>query len=358
MDHSKYYTPPKVAEFLVNQISIGEPSKIIDICCGSCNLLYAAGAKWSSANLYGVDILAHKNENIEFVQEDGRKFAIEHPSSFELVLANPPFEKVSDKKSFPQLYDDITIKYCTTRLEIEMLFANLKILCDNGTLVIIMPSTFVTGNRNKSIRCYLAQKYYLQEIIWLPDNVFGTSMISCCALIIKKTNNIDRKNTQRTEVQFSDGKYHVSSTKTISNNNINCGRWEECTANDVTIKVISRRGNISSQYFTDKGIPILHTSKYQNPWKPSVRYIKELKTNAVYAEYGDIIVSRVGRSAGQWCRYYGERIIISDCLYIIKDPHGYIAQIIDEKQYSFPIKGVATHYITMSDFLAWVESLN
>ncbi len=346
-----------MAEFLVRQICISEPSNIIDICCGSCNLLHAAGARWPKAKLCGVDILAHYNENIDFIQEDGRKFAIEHPSSFDLVLANPPFENVNEKNSFPQLYDETSLKYCSARLEIEMLFSNLKVLRDNGTLIIIMPSTFATANRYKLIRCYLAQRYYIQKVIWLPNNVFGTSMINCCAIILKKTNT-KRKSTRRIEVQFSKDRYYASDVTPISNNDINDGKWEKYATNDVTIKVVSRRGNISSQHFVDKGIPILHTSKYQHPWKPSVRYISEAKANAVYADYGDILVSRVGKSAGQWCRYDGERMMISDCLYVIKDPQGDIAHIINEKQYSFPIKGVTTHYITMRDFLAWIESLN
>jgi len=46
--------------------------------------------------------------------------------------------------------------------------------------------------------------------------------------------------------------------------------------------------------------------------------------NLVYAESGDIIVSRIGKSAGQWYIYLGEKILISDCLYRIKDPTGKI----------------------------------
>ena len=42
MDYSKFYTPPIIATALINELCISEPHKVIDICCGSCNLLLAA----------------------------------------------------------------------------------------------------------------------------------------------------------------------------------------------------------------------------------------------------------------------------------------------------------------------------
>ena len=53
MDYSKFYTPPEIASLLIEELDVDEPDKIIDICCGSCNLLLAAKARWNKANLYG-----------------------------------------------------------------------------------------------------------------------------------------------------------------------------------------------------------------------------------------------------------------------------------------------------------------
>ena len=75
--------------------------------------------------------------------------------------------------------------------------------------------------------------------------------------------------------------------------------------------------------------------------------------NLVYAESGDIIISRIGKSAGQWCIYHGERIPISDCLYRIKDPTGIISSRLQGHKYDLPPKGVATRYITINDFKTW-----
>ena len=55
MDYSKFYTPPKIANSLIKELSIPEPDKIVDICCGSCNLLIAANNRWTKAKLYPGD---------------------------------------------------------------------------------------------------------------------------------------------------------------------------------------------------------------------------------------------------------------------------------------------------------------
>ena len=122
---------------------------------------------------------------------------------------------------------------------------------------------------------------------------------------------------------------------------------------DIDIK----RGNISSAYFIESGCPILHTSKIRDTWEPSIRYTSNKVLPNTYAETGDIIVSRIGKSAGQWCIYQGNKIPISDCLYRIKDPEGVLYNRIQGKKFDLKLRGVATQYITMADFKKWVNSL-
>lgn len=357
MDYSKFYTPPAIAELLVNRLRISPPDTVIDICCGSCNLLHAANKRWRNTALTGVDIVNHTVSDVYSIQSDGRKYAIEHGQCYPLVLANPPFDYVETKEEFPDLYDEFPFKYETSRLEIEMLLANLRLLCENGTLMIIMPSTFVNAESHNKIRKLLAERYHIKEIIRLPDDTFGTSMISSYALIITK-DNLHKRFTKLFSVLSENEKYSISEGVIIPQHQIRAGKWDDTPVSDnLPITLEFRRGNISSQYFTTTGLPILHTAKMQNPWKPSIRYVSELDCTPVYADHGDIIVSRIGKSAGQWYKHIGEKVLISDCLYCIKDIDGTVAQKLRGQIYSYPIKGVATHYITMSDFNAWYQSL-
>jgi len=356
MDYTKFYTPPEIARLLVQQLNISTPSAVVDICCGSCNLLRAAGARWPHAKLIGADIVSHKSQGVICIKSDGREFALEHTGEYPLVLANPPFDFVSSKCEFPKLFEDISFECKTSRLEVEMLFANLRILKEHGTLVIIIPSTFVTAERYRNTRRYVAQNYHVQRVIHLPNDVFGSTNISSCALVIKRE-KISHHYTKRFFVRNSNGNYSISKGINIPQASVRSGDWGTIPVCRLKKGYQFRRGNISSSYFKEAGIAMLHTAKSNNPWEPSVRYISTVPNGAVYAENNDIIISRIGKSAGKWYKYQGPRIPVSDCLYVLKDFDGSIFEKINGKQYPYQVKGVAARYITISDFVSWLNSL-
>lgn len=354
MDYSKFYTPPQIANSLIKELSIPEPERIVDICCGSCNLLVAAKNRWTKAKLYGVDVSKHSSvENVVFEKNDGRQFAIEHPHEFSLVVANPPFDYVENKKQFPDLFVNEFKEVSTSRLEVEMLIANLRLLLPNGVLLIILPSSFVEAKTYKKIRKIIANNYYIKSIIKLDETTFGASRINSYALIIHN----ESQNNRHAKIGNSVNDC-VSYTAHINSDDLKEGKWTLDNICDNMLSLDIKRGNISSASFITRGQSILHTAKYRTDWKPSKRYISKKITPTVFAESGDIIVSRIGKSAGQWCVYEGEKIAISDCLYRIKDPDFSIINKIKGKCYNKQLKGVATRYITITDFTSWMSSLS
>jgi len=352
MDYSKYYTPVKIAELLISLIDLKKPKTTIDICCGSCNLLYAAKKKWPKTNLIGVDIIHHNSNDVQLFKSDGRKFAINQKQKYPLILANPPFSILKKNINYSLLYKNDFKEYDTSRLEIEMMLANLYLLKKNGLLVIILPNTFVESERNKLVRTLLAKKYHINKIIKLPDDTFGSAKIKSYALFISK-NILCHKITKYYEVFTSNNNLSISKGKIIKQKNIRCGQW--LYNNNINILGIEiKRGNISSQMFCKKGIRVLHTSKQNNYWIPSTRYIKKKPKNPIYVKFGDILISRIGKSAGQWTVYMGEKTIISDCLFCLKDDSGQIYKKIRDRRYNNIIRGVATPYITIKDFISWI----
>lgn len=357
MNYSKFFTPPIIADLLISQLEIQEPFSVIDICCGSCNLLFAAKKKWKMVRLFGVDIEQHTPDCVDFIQMDGRKYSIDHEKQFSLVLANPPFDSVSEKGQFIELYNDISMNVASSRLEIEMLFANLRLLTRNGTLLIIMPSTFINSEKNIKYRKYLAHNYFVHKIIHLPEETFGSTKINSYALIISNKLYL-QKNSNYYSVYYHNKEYIISQPISIEQSRIENGEWDiNAFSCSPQYKLNIKRGNISSHSFRNEGEPVLHTSKASSNWQPSVRYTSYNNPKAVFANNDDIIVSRIGKSAGQWCKYSGEKIMISDCLFRIIDPEGEIARRLDGKLYSQPLKGVATRYITINDFTSWYDSL-
>ena len=356
MDYSKYYTPLSIAELLIKQLHISAPEKIVDICCGSCNLLNAAKTRWRNTVLYGTDIVEHKNDNVVFEKIDGREYALKHQREFPLVLANPPFDSLKKKYEYPQLFQSHFEKCSSSRLEIEMLLANLIMLKDDGVLLIIMPSSFVEGETYKAIREIIAKQYQVKSIIELDEDTFGATHIHSYALIIKncicKSYSANLLSTKK-----ENGVITLSITGKCANNYLVKGNWLGENVEDDNLDIDIKRGNISSAYFIESGCPILHTSKIRDTWEPSIRYTSNKVLPNTYAETGDIIVSRIGKSAGQWCIYQGNKIPISDCLYRIKDPEGVLYNRIQGKKFDLKLRGVATQYITMADFKKWVNSL-
>lgn len=356
MDYSKYYTPISIAHLLVKHLRISPPNKIVDICCGSCNLLMAAKKRWQNAILYGTDIAEHCVDGVIFEKIDGRSYALNHQKEFELVLANPPFDYLETKNEYPQLFQGAFENFSSSRLEIEMLISNLIMLKNDGTLLIIMPSSFVEGETYNSIRQIVSEHYQIKDIIELDENTFGAAQIHSYAIVIK--NKICKSYSCNLMYAKKQGEsFELKPQKKISSKVLLKGAWTGLECEDFNLNLDIKRGNISSASFMENGQPILHTAKNEDIWHPSVRYVDENLLSNAYAECGDIIVSRIGKSAGQWCVYSGEKIPISDCLYRIKDPDGKIFQKINGKRYELKSRGVATQYITMSDFKKWIVSL-
>lgn len=352
MDYSKFYTPPEVAELLVDQLKIPTPSKTVDICCGSCNLLNAVKKRWNKTELYGADIACCDTENIHFLRMDGREYAAQHKGEFPLVVANPPFDSLEKKREYPAVFHGAFKGFETSRLEVEMLLANLLMLKEDGCLVIILPSSFVEAASYAKARKLLAQSYYIRNVIKLDDDTFGATHISSYALIIQNSKK-ERYRTKLCAAERKEQGFEIALKKQVAKAKMEAGDWVSVIRKANRRKFDIKRGNISSAMFVKQGNPILHTSKPAENWHPSVRYISQEEWANVFAESGDIIVSRIGKSAGLWCVYSGETVPISDCLYCIKDPDGEMLRKIDGRTYDLPPKGVATRYITMDDFIAW-----
>ena len=357
MNYNKFYTPIEVANLLLGQLKIKYPKSVVDICCGSHNLLNSAKQLWPNAKYVGVDVVEHLADDVECVKSDGRKFSLVHSNKFSLVLANPPFAYVKERREYPEILNVLPFKYNASRLENEMLLANLRLLDTGGTLMIIMPSTFINSKTNSKLREYISTTYHVKRIIRLPDEVFGSSKISSCALIINNTKG-NCSHTDILDVTSCEKKYTISKSSIVQKKQMQTGYWDANYQTSASNRIFEyRRGTICSSSFILSGIPILHTAKLQPMWRPSVRYVNEHTTSTVYAEDGDIIVNRIGKAAGYWHIYSGDSILISDCLYRIKDPNRDIARKLKGYDYSFPLRGVAARYIIMEDFEAWYKSI-
>lgn len=368
MKKYKFYTPPGLSECLMALLPQEKYENIIDICCGSWNLLEAARKRFGSANYVGVDIDEEAQNNC-FAQavfrcEDGRTFSMEEKERYDLILSNPPFGYLKEEERV--FADEATeakcIKgLCNKRYENEMIQANLFLAKESGVMLFILPKTFFEGDSYQSIRRELCRKYTVLSVIELPIETFGSSKISTYALIMANSG----KQKQRARLQritHKREKWEVEEIAEIAVDRLLEGTWiREHSKQKMENHIDIFRGSITSSQFNKSGtgIEVYHNSSIirDGIWRPSLRYCNDKKylDKSQTAMPGDIIVNRVGKSAGYWCLNEKE-CIVSDCLFVVRasgstDICSRLIQNSIRGRLNVAVRGVTTKYITKRDIL-------
>lgn len=375
----KYYTPYVLSAAIIDLLTDIEPQTAIDICCGSWNLLIAAKRKFPNITITGVDVDGDSEkiqpENSEFFQQDGREYAIKcfnHGIGYNLILANPPFGFLSaEKRLFTDRKYGDSYCYAKNRYEIEMLIANILLTHENSTIIAILPQTFFAGETNKNLRKRIAEEFSIKYIVDLPKTTFQRGNIKTCAIVMTKVAPNSIHSAQYCLASQKNDTWEIKIAHTITTEVLKSGIWlheaVKHTADRNNNRVLSYRGIISSNCFskTQTEDMVLHCSRYNGGmWTPSFRSIpKSILENhkLKYAEKGDIIINRIGKSAGYWCTYQGRKILVSDCLIVIKTTNDFSIQESLQRfsneygQLHTLVKGVSTSYVSMSDVLGIIQ---
>lgn len=366
MNKYSYYTPIGLAEEIVKLLPRRKYNSVIDICCGTCNLLSAAKKEFPNANFYGVDIDENIAEYIfdgaRFTLGDGREFSDREKKvgrTYDVILSNPPFGKLEDsdvywnKKREDKEYSSLRCK----RYEAEMMLANIYLAHENSVLLFILPITFVTGEKYKEARRQIAETFAILEIIELPINTFKGNRLKTVAIIIKKT--VDSSNrTNFKKAILNNNMWQLNQISKISNKAIKLGNWTGEKKDTINIQI--KRGKIHSGEMDTGDNVVLHCSSiYEGgEWKPSIRYTDQ--SSNIRAEYGDILVNRIGKGAGYWCINQMHNVEVSDCLYVIKNiKEEIIKKLCDNTvggKLNITKRGVSTMYITQADICHVINS--
>jgi type I restriction enzyme M protein len=376
----KFHTPPELANFLVSLLPNNQFSSVIDICCGSWNLLNATKIRWPEINIIGIDLDRkaglEKPKDTLFKLMDGRQYAlycIKNQRTFDLVVANPPFGKIDKKvllhfNNFPLC---LNLKgFACLRIETEMMIANALLVRPGGFLVAIVPSSFVEAESFKELRINFAKEFNVKLLVRLSKNAFKPNKIRSYIIVLSKKltplNNLT-KPTYSFDASFNKSIWGKKFEYVLPKENIECGIWNYSVVNNVNIENIKTfRGKISSNDFSNKGVPVLHTSsppKSGQIWNANTRFIKSHPnlSNLPFASDGDIIISRIGKSAGYWYIYSGKDILISDCLIVLKSSNQ--KNVLDFLNINSTngclvhlVKGLTTQYITENDLRSWISN--
>ena len=226
----EFYTPQMVSSILSKIVTLdcqdpksGKKSKIdkvLDFACGSGSLLlnvrkemgdkgigkiYGQEKNITTYNLARMNMLLHGVKDTEFeihhgdtLVNDWSILSEENPAkklTFDAIVANPPFSlrwdpKEKTAKDFRFNGFGVAPK---SAADFAFLLHGLHFLSDSGTMAIILPhGVLFRGGKEEVIRKELIKKDYIDAIIGLPANLFYSTGIPVCIIVLKKCRKNDK----------------------------------------------------------------------------------------------------------------------------------------------------------------------
>lgn len=226
----EFYTPQKVSTILSKIVTLDcqnpqsgkkkKIDKVLDFACGSGSLLlnvrkemgdngigkiYGQEKNITTYNLARMNMLLHGVKDTEFDIHHGDTLVNdwdilneENPArkmTFDAIVANPPFSlrwdpKEETAKDFRFNGFGVAPK---SAADFAFLLHGLHFLSDGGTMAIILPhGVLFRGGKEETIRKELIHKDYIDAIIGLPANLFYSTGIPVCIIVLKKCRKNDK----------------------------------------------------------------------------------------------------------------------------------------------------------------------
>ncbi|MBR5651693.1 MAG: type I restriction-modification system subunit M [Bacteroidales bacterium] len=226
----EFYTPQMISTILSRIVTLDcqDPAtgkkkridKVLDFACGSGSLLlnvrremkdhaigkiYGQEKNITTYNLARMNMLLHGVKDTEFEIHHGDSLANDwdilneqNPAKkmqFDAVVANPPFSLRWDPteetaKDFRFSRYGVAPK---SAADFAFLLHGFHFLSDNGTMAIILPhGVLFRGGKEEVIRKKLLEDDNIDAVIGLPANLFYSTGIPVCILVLKKCRKNDK----------------------------------------------------------------------------------------------------------------------------------------------------------------------
>lgn len=388
-DYKQYFTPDKLAEYMVNMIPDDSIKTVIDLSMGECGLLEKAKDRWPDARLYGADIdeelILKINKDSPYIKTfhgDSLSSDLENWKSynkivkkrgFDLAIANPPFDfykqsevdiNQNEKKIMP--------------IEIRFLYQYIDIVKENGYICIILPYGFLSLDLYKEIRRQLPEKVTIIKIMKIFNTCFKKIDADTCLMLMKKKKK-QKISQSYINVQYLDSDYELSVCQNVQISETD--RWDLeyqslLKNSDIFTQNVKMKKDILGNYIqecrrgksitnnkellADKGIRYIHTTDLQKLYitNKNKRYVsndKEFFEKAVLSE-NMVLIGRVGKGClgktGIVLKSYSG-MFFSDCIYAVRlqniNPY-YVTLFLASEFGQMQLKGIAkgscSKYIT------------
>ncbi len=225
----EFYTPQQISTILSRIVSLDSQDpksgnresidKVLDFACGSGSLLlnvrhqvgkenvgriYGQEKNITTFNLCRMNMLLHGVKDSAFEIHHGDSLANDwnilnemNPSKkmkFDAIVANPPFSYRWDPSE--ELNKDFRFNGYglapKSAADFAFLLHGFHFLDDNGTMAIILPhGVLFRGGKEEAIRTKLLMDGNIDAVIGLPSNLFFSTGIPVCILVLKKCRKSD-----------------------------------------------------------------------------------------------------------------------------------------------------------------------
>jgi type I restriction enzyme M protein len=225
----EFYTPQQISDILSTIVTLDShdprtgPKKrlesVLDFACGSGSLLlnvrkrmgpngigkiYGQEKNITTYNLARMNMLLHGVKDSEFEIFHGdtltndwdmlRELNPAKKPSFDAIVANPPFSYRWETTD--AMGDDVRFKNHglapKSAADFAFLLHGFHFLKDEGVMAIILPhGVLFRGGAEKGIRTKLLKDGHIDTVIGLPANLFYSTGIPVCILVLKKCKKPD-----------------------------------------------------------------------------------------------------------------------------------------------------------------------
>lgn len=125
---------------------------------------------------------------------------------FDVIIGNPPYVKVSDKKIFDYFNNKFIHQDYQQDLYLLFLEQYKHLLITGGKLGIIIPNTWLQSIKFRNIRKYLTTEYFWERILHINEHIFK-AVVDTHVLVFEKNNYIKNDNVEidifeKKEVRF------------------------------------------------------------------------------------------------------------------------------------------------------------
>lgn len=226
----EFYTPQKISDILSRIVILDcqnpatgmkkQINRVLDFACGSGSLLlnvhhkmgnngigkiYGQEKNITTYNLARMNMLLHGLKDTEFEIHHGDSLANDwdilseqNPAkkiTFDAVVANPPFSLRWDPAE-DTINDFRFNRYGVaprSAADFAFLLHGFHFLSDEGTMAIILPhGVLFRGGKEYEIRKKLLEDDNIDAIIGLPSNLFYSTGIPVCIVVLKKCRRSDK----------------------------------------------------------------------------------------------------------------------------------------------------------------------